>query len=86
MSEIDELKARVTELEKELAELPMKLLSDVKKLMSMHTHTVNSKVIWALPADVIKRMLGEKKSVKEQVQVRDDFKIKLTKVGEIEDG
>lgn len=86
MSEIDELKARVTELEREIANLPMKLLSDVKKLMSMHTHTVNSKVIWALPADVLKRMLGESKNINEQVQVRDDFSFTLTKKGEVEDG
>jgi len=86
MNENEELEARINQLEQELKELPRKILSDVKKLITLHTHEVSDKVRWRLPVDLVKQSLGQSKSIKEQVHVRDQVEFKLEPMGEQQNG
>ena len=59
MKDLEQLEARVRLLEKQLLELPQKILLDVKKLADMHTHEMGGKIIWKIPVEDLKKVLEE---------------------------
>ena len=59
MSDFKQLEARISRLEKQLTELPPKILLEVKKLADMHTHDMGGKIIWKIPVEDLKKVLEE---------------------------
>ena len=57
MCDSEQLEARISVLEKQLIELPQKILRDAKKLMDMHTHEMGGKIVWKVPVDELKKVL-----------------------------
>lgn len=71
MSDIGQLEALIRRLETKLEELPQKILSDVKKLMDLHTHEMGGKPIWKFPPDVVKAAV-EKAAAKKSPQNKEE--------------
>lgn len=83
MSDLKQLEARVHQLEKQLLELPQKILLDVKKLVDMHVHEMGGKIIWKVPIEDLKKVLEEQAAsikaaakplvVREKVTINDEL-------------
>ena len=89
MSDIEQLEARIKELEQQLVELPRRILSEVKKLMEMHTHEMGGSIIWKIPVEELKKAQERQRTtsenpnntmvVKDPVTLKDEVVIKIEK-------
>lgn len=92
MSELETLKATVVRLETELSNQRRAMLTEVRKMIDFHTHTLGGKVVWEFPPEVVKKGLqlmadAAKKAqqhtgAEEKVPVSDRFDFTLEDVSE----
>jgi len=78
------------QLRQEFEQFKRTVMSEVKKLVGMHTHTMGGDVVWRVPSPKFKEQLEKAQAImsqldkkprttEERVSVADDFEIELVK-------
>ena len=90
MNDLEQLEARIKELEQQVVELPQKILSDFKKLIEMHSHEMGGSVIWKIPVEELKKAQERQAAaskpankttvVKDPITLKDEVVIKIETV------
>ena len=92
MDELKVLHARITQLEVRLSNQRRVILTEVRKMIDFHTHTLGGRVVWEFPPEVVKKGLEKmadakkkpqrRSNAEEKVPVSDKFEFTIKEVGE----
>lgn len=87
MSELDEVKAELKQVREELRQFKRDVVLKVKRMIDMHTHSLDMKVGWNLPPALVKEAIKQANAKSKQVDpmqenviVDDKFVSNLVKV------